>query len=294
MKNVIYTILFALIASASYSQIPNASFENWTSMGAYKNPDSWGTMNNTTALSSVYTATQGTPGSPGSYYLMLVSKTVGPIVVNGIAVSGVLDTITQLPVSGFPFAQRPSSFTGKWQHMLSGSSAGSVSVLLTQWNTSSGKRDTIAIASQRLSGMVMSWAAFTINFTYKSGNNPDSCIIVLEASGSSPTAGDYLYVDNLAFSGTVTGISETAAKSTTVNVFPNPANNEIEFSSSTSLHKGDRLIISDISGNIILNRSLNDNFFKVNTSAIASGTYIYKLVNSFNVQFDKGKFTVQH
>jgi hypothetical protein len=294
MNKLLNTILLTIIAGACFAQIPNSGFENWTSMGTYKNPDSWGTMNNSTALSSVFTATQGSPGSPGSYYLKLTSQTIASVVVNGIAASGVLDSITQLPKSGFPFSQRPQSFTGKWQHMLSGSSAGSVSVLLTRWNTSSGKRDTVATASQTLSGMVMSWAAFTITFTYLSGYNPDTCIIFMKASGSSPTSGDYLWVDNLAFSGSVTGIKESSGQISALNVYPNPANNEIEITSSRSFHNGDRLIISDMIGNVIFNKIVNENSFKINTSSIANGTYIYKLVNSFNVQFNNGKFTIQH
>ena len=112
MAKIINTILFAFTANFCFSQIPNSGFENWTNMGAYENPDSWGTMNNKTAISGIYTATKSSPGNPGSAFLKLTSRTIGTDVVNGIAVSGVLDSISQLPKSGFPFSLRPQSFIG--------------------------------------------------------------------------------------------------------------------------------------------------------------------------------------
>jgi hypothetical protein len=294
MKKLFYTLVLIIIANSCFSQIPNSGFESWTNMGSYENPDSWGTLNNTTALSSVYTATKGSPGSPGSYYLKLTSQTIGPLVANGIAVSGVLDSITQLPKSGFPYSLRPQSFTGKWQHMISGSSQGSISVLLTRWNTVSGARETIANADKTLSGMAMGWASFSIDFTYQSGEFPDTCIIVLKSSGAAPAQGDYLYIDNLAFSGSATGILESVDQNSSIKMFPNPANNEIEFSSPKSFQNGDRLIICDILGNKIFEKHINENSFKINTSGFSNGMYICKIFNRYNVEYSVNKFNVQH
>src|SRR5437667_42356 len=72
----------------------------------------------------------------------------------------------------------------------------------TKWNTATSKRDTIAFKNYALPGMVMSWGTFTIPLTYYSYATPDSAIIVLSASGTTPVVNSYLYVDNLAFSGT--------------------------------------------------------------------------------------------
>ena len=222
MKKILSLVLFLQLSNFSFAQIPNFSFESWTSMGAYENPDFWSTLNNTTAANSVYTATKASPGSPGSFYLKLTSLTSTSGVVNGIAVSGKMDTLTKQPISGFAYSARPASFKGKWQHMIFGSSQGSVSVKLTKWNSLLNTRETIATANQTLSGMAMSWANFTINFTYTSGDIPDSCIIVLKASGANPTNNDYLWVDNLSFSGTVTGINATNIDLPEFDIYPNP------------------------------------------------------------------------
>jgi hypothetical protein len=222
MKKISLFISAITLSIVAFAQIPNAGFETWNSMGAYENPDGWATLNDYTALASVFTATKGTPGSPGSSFIKLTSKTVGPTVVNGIAVSGVLDVATQQPVSGFPMTSTPAALTGKWQHMVAGSSQGSISATLTRWDATMGMRMVVATANVTLSGMAMSWANFSIPFNYVDSQAPDSCIIVMKASGSNPTNSDYLWVDNLAFSGSVAAVSSYSAL-TAIEVGPNPA-----------------------------------------------------------------------
>ncbi|MES2678965.1 MAG: hypothetical protein V4635_03730, partial [Bacteroidota bacterium] len=174
-----FTCLILLLSAGSFfAQIPNGGFENWTSMGSYDVPDNWKTMNFSTAYYALFTASKGTPGNPGSAYLQLTSKTINGSVVPGIAVLGKLDTLTKKPVAGVPFTQRPASFGGKWQHMIFGTSQGSVMAMLTKWNATQNKRDTIAFGSQTLVGMAMSWANFSQSLTYKDSlNYPDSCMI---------------------------------------------------------------------------------------------------------------------
>mgnify|MGYP001098817988 CR=1 FL=1 len=226
MKKTILSIaVMALTSGSLFAQIPNAGFENWSAVGTYSVPDGWGTLNNTTTLAGIYTVTKATPGSPGASYMKITSKTIATSVVGGIAVSGVLDSTTMMPKSGFAFNQRPANLTGKNQYMIYGSSPGSLSVTLTRWD--SGTNSRVIVASGNIthspSAMAMAWTNFTIPLTYADGNNPDSCIIVLKASGSAPTNNDYLWVDNLAFSGVVTGIQNQESLLSNVSVFPNPS-----------------------------------------------------------------------
>ena len=261
MKKILRFALIALpfLANSIYAQIPNGGFETWNSMGAYENPASWATMNNTTSTFSLFTATKATPGSPGSAYLKLTSKTINGSVVPGVAVCGKLDTITKQPISGVPYTQRSATFGGKWQHMIFGSSQGSVKVLLTKWNTTLNKRDTIASAGQTLAGMAMSWANFSMNLTYNDSlNYPDSSIIVLRSSGANPTNNDYLWVDNLAFSGTVavyqppvtTGIHDhSGSEAISFNIFPNPAKDYITINLTSAMTNNNITVhITDIAG----------------------------------------------
>lgn len=226
-KSILLFTTLMLAAAISKAQIPNAGFENWTSMGSYNNPDNWSVLNDMTSSMSAYTCLKGTPGSPGTAYLKLVSKTItGLGVVPGIAVCGTINATTFQAQSGFPFSQRPQNLTGNWQHMIYGSSQGYIDVQLTRWDNILQSRVVVASAHNVLAGMAMSWAGFTIPLTYSDGNNPDSCIIVLAASGSSPANNDYLYVDNLSFTGAVAGISEKFLDAN-ISVYPNPSSEKL-------------------------------------------------------------------
>jgi len=270
------------------AQVPNYSFENWTTMGSYENPDKWGTMNNSTAGVGVFTATKGTPGSPGSAFLMLTSQNIPTGTLNGIAVSGVLDTITLLPVSGFEFTARPQSFTGKWQHMIFGNTQGGVYVTLTKWNSGLSKRDTIANAFQELTGMAMQWENFSINFVYQNGHYPDSCIIYLRASGSSAENGDYLWVDSLGFEGLISGIKESIKNQVIVSLYPNPANNELIVETNTDFIES-TLYVFNAQGQEILRKRIVENKTSINTSKLTSGVYFVKECRG-NDCVTKGKF----
>lgn len=258
-----FAFLISLVTGTIAAQIPNSGFETWNNMGAYENPASWGTMNNTTATFSLFTATKATPGSPGNAYLKLTSKTINGSVVPGVAVCGKLDTVSKMPISGVPYTQRPAAFAGKWQHMIYGSSQGSIMVLLTKWNTTSNTRDTIAHGLQGLSGMAMSWANFSFNLAYMDSlHYPDSCIIVLRSSGSNPTNNDYLWTDNLAFTGTVAiytppidpnpvGLKETAEKNMDFILFPNPSSGQVTISYNIVSSENLSVQIIDIAGKLI-------------------------------------------
>lgn len=291
MKTINSMIMAMFITASAFAQIPNSGFENWTTVGSYNNPDGWGTMNNTTAIASVYTATKGTPGSPGASYLKLTSKTVGAGVVNGVAVSGVIDSLTMMPKSGFAYNMRPANFTGKWQHMIYGSSQGSIQVTLTRWDTGLGMRVNVASGNVTLAGMAMSWANFTIPLTYVDGNNPDTCIIVMKASGSAPTNNDYLWVDNLAFSGTVTGIENQESFVTDMSIYPNPSSDKVNFKFNIKTAQQINIEISDINGKLIRSESFGriqgETNQNMNISGIAKGTYFVKIKGEKSIETRK-------
>jgi hypothetical protein len=290
-KSLLLLMAGIALCSISIAQtIPNTGFESWTTMTGYDNPAGWGTMNNLSSMASVYTAEKGTPGSPGTAYLKLTSKMVGPAVMNGIAVSGVLDSMTMMPKSGFAFNQRPATFSGKWQHMIYGSSQGSVSVTLTRWDVPSNTRVTVATANTTLSGMAMSWANFTKTFTYTDGGFPDTCIIFLKASGATPAVSDYLWVDNLAFTGSVAGIDENN-NINNLTLYPNPAseNMTIEFNSVSSTTI--KIELLDVTGKVIKNVNANnvigDYKYSMNTSDLAKGIYFLKISSDKSIETKK-------
>jgi hypothetical protein len=279
------TVLLIYIGASA--QIPNYSFETWTSMGAYSNPANWGTMNNTTAALSVYTATKGSPGVGGAAYLKLTSKKVGTAVVNGIAVSGVLDSMTMKPKSGFAYNLKPTALVGKWQYMAS--NAGSITIQFTKWNTTTKMRDVIGSGSQTLSGMAMSWASFSIPITFTGSGTPDSCIIILKASGSAPVADDYLWVDNLELTGATSIVKNENPTSFTV--YPNPGNGVITLNFNTPNEKQTIVQVMDITGKMMLSENLNlaagTSKQTLDVSSFAKGSYFIKIMDKETVETKK-------
>jgi len=280
-KHFISAIAFVCLSVAMMAQIPNSGFENWTSMGTYDNPDGWGTLNNTTAIASVYTVTKATPGSPGNYYMKITSRTIGTAVAGGIAVSGRLDSMTMQPMSGFAYNQRPANFTGKWQHMIYGTSQGSVMATLTRWDTGLNQRVAVATASVTLSGMAMSWATFTLPFTYADGGFPDTCIIVLKASGANPTNNDYLWVDNLAFTGSVAGIADQNSLTGSVQVYPSPAKDVLTLELNLKTSQKALIELMDLTGKTVSSQTLSVNGGKtkqvLDISGMTKGVYLLKV-----------------
>jgi hypothetical protein len=293
MKKTIFTLAAMALTSVSlFAQIPNSGFETWTSMGTYSNPDGWDQLNAMTSGMSVYTCTKGTPGAVGTSYLKLVSKTVsGMGVMPGVAVSGTMDMATFKPKSGFPYAMQPQKLTGSWQYMASGADAGFVAVYLTKWNPAMMMRDTIAKAMQNFSGMAMSWATFNINLTYMSSAMPDSAVIVLSASGTTPVDNSYLYVDKLSFAGSVTGINNIDNYVSNITAYPNPSTDNISVELTAQKLSTIKLQLVDVMGNLIneVNVGTIQGNYKqtISTTGIAKGTYFLKVIANDAVEVKK-------
>jgi hypothetical protein len=279
-KSILSAIVFATINCSVNAQIPNSGFETWMNMGSYENPDGWSTLNDFTTAAGVYTAEKGTPGSPGTSYLKLTSKMVGPTVVNGIAVSGVLDPATQQPISGFAFNQQPSALTGKWQHMIYGSSQGSITVTLTRWDAAMNSRMVVATANKVLTGMAMSWANFSIPLVYTDSQAPDSCIIVLKASGNNPTDQDYLWVDNLAFTGNVAGLAEQNIFAD-LTIYPNPTTENFTLNLQSKEAQAISLALISVTGEILYSKNedikVGANSITLPSIGIAKGNYLVRI-----------------
>jgi hypothetical protein len=298
MNKLYAFVITCVCALSAAAQIPNGSFENWSNTSGYNVPDSWDNLNAMTSSMSVYTCLKGTPGSPGAAYLKLVSKNVsGMGVMPGAATCGIFDMSNMsapMPVSGFAFTQRPQDFAGKWQYMASGADQGFIGVMLTKWNQNMMMRDTIALTMYNLPGMAMSWASFSLPLTYLSTQFPDTAFILLSASGSTPVAGSYLYVDTLHFAGSVagaTGINEVTGNISNLNVFPNPASQQVQVNYYNSKAGNVQLQITDAAGKVVMQQLSNEQAGNIiqslNISLLPKGVYVLNIRSATGSQNQK-------
>lgn len=197
-------------------------------------------------------------------------------VMPGIAVSGLLDESTLLPISGFAYTQRPVALTGKWQYMGYSNDIGSISAYLTKWNAALNKRDTIGSVFQSLTGMIMSWEDFSFPFVYTNSNTPDSCTIVLNSSGSVPVANSYLYVDNLAFTSSTAGIDQT--KTGQFSLYPNPSEDQVNLDLSGLKSTAKLIEIVDQQGKVMWSEMANLSLLQtIPTKQLSSNTYLLRI-----------------
>lgn len=276
-------LLFTLIAASLdlRAQIPNGGFELWNTTSGYETPDGWDNLNAMTSPMGIYTCEMGAPGVPGASYLELTSRLVsGMGVVPGVAVSGVMDEEVLQASSGFAFGGRPASFTGMWQYMAFGNDQGYIAVYLTKWDTVANTREPVASAVHDLTGMEMSWTNFNINLTYTSGEAPDTALIVLAASTASPDNLSYLYVDDLAFTGTMVGIEEDNTLLGAVGIYPNPASDAITIDLGTRVQENLLVEVIDAAGRVVHDVRMGTlggtRKLTVSTAGISPGMYQVK------------------
>jgi len=291
MKKIFTLLSATLLTGAAFAQtIPNAGFENWTTVSGYRVATSWDSPNPTTSMFSIQTCDSGMSNpAQGAAYMKLTTKTspLGPI--PGAAVTGTINVSgSSYSVSGgFPSTTRPVSLTGKFQHMgMSATDHGRMGVFLWKRNTTTNAMDTVAMIDTTLTGMQMSWASFTLPLKYRSTATPDSAIIVFLSSAATTTGvdGSFLYVDDLAFAGTVpNSVISVNNAAASMQVFPNPASGTATVYYRSNAAATTAVSIADMSGRSVKSFTTQtvtgENNITVDLKGIAQGLYIISVAN---------------
>ncbi|MBK6987143.1 MAG: T9SS type A sorting domain-containing protein [Bacteroidetes bacterium] len=277
------TLLAVLVFCSfqSRSQLVNGGFENWTNFGTYSDPEHWFSFNYVTSNFGVLTCEEGTPGNPGAKYVKLISKDIPGIgVMAGSITSGEYISSTGQYINGIPFSQRPASFTGSWQYVAGAGDMGAMYVMLTKWNPSLGGQDLVAVTSTDLTGTITTWTNFDLPFSYLNSDTPDSATIYFTASGAGtggPVDGSYIYLDNLAFTGTATGIT-TGPIPVVVEVYPNPAK-QFVFVDQSNPAKETKYEINSLDGKSVQTGTIYGIKSKIEFNDLKPGVYFVNLIN---------------
>jgi len=86
------------------------------------------------------------------------------------------------------------------------------------------------------------------------------------------------------------GINESQKSDIQLSVFPNPATNLINFT--TTSPEATKVIGYDITGKIIGTELMESGKTKMNTTNLASGVYMYHVLGKYNQVIKSGKFNV--
>lgn len=276
-----YLSLAAILLGASqlFAQIPNAGFETWNGT----DPASWSTLNTVTGAAGVYTATQGTPAPEGSSYLKLTCSynALFAQVLPAVALSSTYDFSSgSSNLGGFAYTSRPVYFNGMYQYSTptAGADQGLAAVLFTKWNTTTNSRDTIGIGEAMFDNM-SSWTAFSAPISYFLPDNPDTCLVLLEASTAASTVdGSTMSIDKLALANTPTAINEVAEVNS-FSVFPNPAVDRLNLELGSFTNGNPiQIQVMDIVGSVVMVESVYTNSrYAMNVAALSKGAYVIRV-----------------
>jgi hypothetical protein len=206
-KSLVF-ILMVLVTTVLQGQtvIPNASFENWTTIGNYTDPTGWDTPNQELMSipffgTSVVTKSTDHHGT-GSFSAKLETKhlTLPPLDVPGFMTCGKLvidiNAGTFILSGGVPVVDIPTHLKGYFKYFPKGGDSCAIGIGLTR--TTAGVQDTVGYGAFSTKDTISDWAPFSAWIDYISATAPDSMnIVALSTAQETMTVGTILYVDEL-------------------------------------------------------------------------------------------------
>jgi len=305
---------FIFAATAFGQQVPNGSFETWgpgAPLGETE-PSGWTSGNvlstSFTGNSPVSVTQNTTPADvkSGKSSMQIVTTAPSQTSLNDIGASnlpnGTLDFAFTGSVTGSsPYFKEGYAEVNRYAalnfyaiYSIGGGQSGdngTCGVLL--FKTKGKVIDTIAYGGVLIQPSA-TYQPYVINLTYKSGQAPDSAVVVFTSSGTKTQAvlGSTLIVDSVTFTGLIAGINEYNLLSTNISAYPNPASENITLKSSSAIQNFSFVEIYDITGRKTDADVVNSNQVVINTGGYTRGLYVYKAFNENHELTGIGKFTV--
>ncbi len=277
MKEVRGIVLSFFIVSLTFAQVPNGSFENWTS----GQPDDWNTSN---VNGQYINITRTTDKHSGFYALkgsVINTSLANPPIANPFIRSGTNG-------DGFPIDQLFAKIEGYYQF-----SSDSGDIFIVNVNMmKTGKQIAYSVDSLAPSS---SYKLFSYNIKYLSTEVPDTCVIYFIILGSASSGidyhvGSYFILDDISLSGIATAVKSNPLLPLSYSLYqnyPNPFNPStvIEY----SIPKSGIVLLTVYNvlgikvGNLVnMYEPAGKHQINFNASNLSSGVYFYKLqVNNF-------------
>jgi len=171
---------------------------------AYENPINWYTSNSYSTYNSAGATVSKSTDAKGGLFAArlegknaaLLGKTIPGVITTGILKGGINVSGGQL------YTIRSQKLTGYYKYSPQGADMAGFEVLLTKWNPTTLKRDTIAYGNVS-KGAAAGYTAFNVPLTYKTTDAPDSQLVVISSSADrlNAIAGSVLLIDGLLFIG---------------------------------------------------------------------------------------------
>lgn len=203
-----------LVGSGITQQIPNANFENWTTI-TFETPDSWTTTNAASSSQNVYSATKTTDSKVGSYALRLETIEVFDDTI-GIISNGTFgrDSI----FGGVPFNAMADTLVGYYKYQPNGADTAAMGLTFS-------KNQVLLDRIFETFTSTSTYTQFKIPFSLMQA--PDTLRIDLVASARENVLGSVLFIDDLRLNSIVASLDKESTYLRDLKFFPNPASNQL-------------------------------------------------------------------
>ncbi|MCX6267931.1 MAG: PCMD domain-containing protein [Bacteroidetes bacterium] len=320
MKQLLTLVLLSLALTSAYSQtnVPNGDFENW-----YLNPkgnyddlgisptDSWMATLNSLKL---VPPTAGGPGPltvfkttdkySGTYAAKAVSAKFQviavPIFIPGMIGTAVMDMGGFRALLGKPCPGcKPMRFKGYYKYEpVNGDSCTAV-ILLSKWNATAKKRDTIGYGKMVQRNAVSTYTQFDIPVNYTGTGVVDTMtMLVVSSAGfnvrdfmnSKGQVGSTMYVDELMLE-YPEGIQQILMPEVAVTAYPNPASDILHIDLSKQVKNG-LLEVYNSAGKQVGSYDLSSNGNTIPVYSLVNGVYYYRLLSGKDM-LNTGTFIIK-
>jgi hypothetical protein len=322
MKKYLTFFLFAFIINSGFTQsIPNGDLENWDSLHSATTSAYWwqpsfeginwlGTLNTLAGLPEAtggpgpVTCYRTTDKYSGTYAAKLVSHPMNlgtiTIFIPGMLGTAVMDMQGVRAIIGNPCPGcKPLHFKGYYKYEPAGADSCAIVAVVTKWNNTTLKRDTIAYGQMVQTSAISTYTPFDIELTYTLSDVPDTLSYLMVASAGFNLSnfmackgndGSAMYIDEVSLEYPA-GIEQSLMPDVAVRLYPNPASDQITFELSERVING-VLEIFSVDGKLLKSIGLNTIKTNVPVGTLTSGTYYFKVRQDHHL-LNTGSFVIK-
>ena len=249
------------------------------------------------------TVFKSTDAHTGGFAAKAVSANfpLGPITIfiPGMLGTAKMDMIGVRALLGKPCPDcKPSRFKGYYKfEPVNGDSCTAV-ILLSKWNSSAKKRDTIGYGKMVEHSAVGTYTPFDIQINYSGTGTVDTMTMLVVSSagfnvknftGSVGQPGNTMYVDDLTLD-YPSGIQQVFSHEVSVVVYPNPASDLLHIDLSKDV-RGGSIEIYTLEGTKISTHAVSSTTNTIPVNNLGAGSYFYRLMAG-NEMLNTGTFVV--
>lgn len=297
MKKLLLSIVTLLALNVwvqAQQQLANGGFESWDTIGDYTQPGSWYSLNPLVQFGFDPCTLITSDAHSGDYAVLLESKTSQSSDFPGLICTGpILDAMMNPDFEHLKiaFASKPDRVRFYYKSFPKPHDTCIFAMVLTRWNISLQKTDTIAMASKMMYDSVGVYTLADLALNYRSPLPPDSAAVIVSSSrdGFNPVPGSRMQIDDIELVYTSTGINE--ADKLNLGIYPNPARNIVivdpgQYSKIT-------VDVYDQSGRSISQSLVSLTDRSIDVSALQNGIYLMVL-HTENGAKQHSKLIIQH